>query len=203
MIAFIRGKCVQAGNGQMVLENGGLGYRILVTSHLAETAKLGADYQLHTQLIVRENEMFLVGFTSPQECEVLKVLITISGVGPKLALKILSALSPAALANCVLSEDTQALTKVPGIGARTAKRLLLELSAKIGKMAGELGASVTAAANEESSSERAQALSVLMTLGCTEEEAQGAIKKALVECRADGSAENLVMAAMKALGEQL
>lgn len=209
MIASIEGRCVYVGKDRVVLEVGGLGYEVAVTESLARRCKLDERYRWQTVLLVRENELTLIGFATATEREFFKLLTSISGIGPKVALKVLDRLSPSQLANCVLSNDVQRLKGVPGIGLKVAKRLLLELPEKVSQMASDLALPLdleienvgSASQSGEAALEgiAAEAAALLMTWGCTLEEAQGAVLSA----QAQGAGENvqdLVMAAMGQLG---
>ena len=209
MIASIEGRCVYVGKDRVVLEVGGLGYEVAVTESLARRCKLDERYRWQTVLLVRENELTLIGFATAAEREFFKLLTSISGIGPKVALKVLDRLSPSQLANCVLSNDVQRLKGVPGIGLKVAKRLLLELPEKVSQMASDLALPLDLEIENVGSASQsgeavlegiaAEAAALLMTWGCTLEEAQGAVLSA----QAQGAGENvqdLVMAAMGQLG---
>lgn len=194
MIAHLRGRIAHCGSGLLVVDVAGVGYAVAVPDPLAETSQLGAEVCLNTHLAVREGEMSLFGFATLQEREIFRLLIGITGVGPRLALKVLSALSPASLARAILEEDVKALTRISGVGPRTARRLMLELSEKVGAMAPDLP--------EHMMDGQEEAEAILVSLGCTRQEARQAVRQAR-ESRAPGaSVENLVMAAMQVLGQK-
>lgn len=194
MIAHLRGRVAQVAADLLVVDVGGVGYAVQVPSHLAETAEEGREVALSTHMVVREGEMALFGFASRQEREIFRLLIGITGVGPRLALKVLSALSPASLASAILDGDVATLTRIPGVGPRTAKRLLLELSEKIGALAPGLAGAAPDGQEE--------AESVLVSLGCTRQEARQLVRQARKAQGEGASVEHLVMAALKVLGEK-
>ena len=133
MIAQLRGQLARVAEvgGYLVLDVGGVGYRVAVpVPVLVGLPPVGGDLTLviHTQ--VREDDISLFGFTSDTELRVFELLLTVSGVGPKVALGLLSALTASDLAQAVATEDVRTLTKVPGVGAKTAQRMVLELREK-------------------------------------------------------------------------
>lgn len=131
MIASLRGKLTAKSEGQVVIETGGVGYRLQIS---AETYKqlptLGEEASLLTEMIVREDSITLYGFGSPAEREMFLLLITVSGVGPRVAISALSTASPAQLARALAGKDSAFFQAVPGIGKRTAERIVLELGDK-------------------------------------------------------------------------
>lgn len=173
MIYSIRGKLVHRENELAVIECGGVGYACRTTlSTLAELGENGTETMLYTYLHVREDSLDLFGFASEQELRCFKMLISVSGVGPKAALAILSDVTPEKFALIVASGDSKTLTKSRGIGAKTAQRIVLELKDKIAKEnidVSQAGAVYTPAAAGESAA--GEALSALMVLGYTHSEA--------------------------------
>ncbi len=138
MIAFLAGTVASKSAGHCLLEVGGIGYRLAMsTSSLAALPAVGDEVIVHTHLHVREDELSLFGFESDAEKLAFEQLITVSGVGPKVALATLSALSPDALSAAVASEDVATISGVPGIGKKTAQRIILDLKDKLGT--GEFG----------------------------------------------------------------
>lgn len=201
MIAQLQGQCVHVEKGQIVISAGGVGFGVLVPETLAERVSVGEEHLLYTQLIVRDNEMYLVGFASTAERDIFRLLVNVSGVGPKLALKILSVMTPNAFMISVASNDAKALTKIPGVGNKTAKRLLLEMSGKFAdKVKEELPLE-----NEQSPGDLwTAAQEVLLSFGCSADEASAALKAVGQEGLAptdDVSVDSIVMAAFKVLGQ--
>ena len=132
MIAFIRGKLVTAGTDFAVIETGGIGYEVMMpAASLARLPSYGSTITLHTYLYVREDNLGLFGFLDAEDLSMFRKLITVSGVGPKAALAILSVMDADALKIAIVSEDAKAISKAPGVGAKTAHRLIIELKDKI------------------------------------------------------------------------
>ena len=133
MIAFLTGRVVRKGASYALLDVGGVGYKLaMTTGSLSALPSDGDEVTVWTHLYVREDELSLFGFESEAEKESFEQLITVSGVGPKVALATLSALSPEALAQAVAVEDVAMISTVPGIGKRTAQRIILDLKDKLG-----------------------------------------------------------------------
>nr|MBP8137456.1 Holliday junction branch migration protein RuvA [Candidatus Eisenbacteria bacterium] len=125
MIASLRGTLLERMDGACVVEAGGVGYLVQVSSHtLAELPAIGSEVRLRTRHIVREDAQLLFGFTAPEELKLFDLLIGVSGVGPKIALAALSGLQPVALARAIRDEQIAAIVAVPGIGKKTAERMV-------------------------------------------------------------------------------
>lgn len=172
MIYSVRGKLIHRENELAVIECGGVGYACRTTlSTLASLGETGTETMLYTYLHVREDNVELFGFSSQQELNCFKMLISVSGVGPKAALAILSDVNPEKFALLVASEDSKSLTKTKGIGAKIAQRIVLELKDKIVKEnidLAEAGNSFAAASAESTSV--SEAFSALLVLGYTQSE---------------------------------
>lgn len=135
MYSFISGTVVGIGDGQIVLENNGIGYELSVSATtLAEAGHVGKRLQLWTYLNVKEDGITLFGFASKEEKEMFLKLISISGIGPKMAQQVLSGCDLKTLALCIATGDTKTLSKVKGLGKKTAERIILELQEKMGGM---------------------------------------------------------------------
>jgi Holliday junction DNA helicase RuvA len=132
MIASLRGTLVTLGRGYIVVDVGGVGFQAFVPKTMIESGlEPGQEIHLFTHLHVRENELTLYGFSSEEELGLFRLLQTVSGVGPKAALSILSALPPDRLQQALAQEDEVTLARVPGIGAKTAKKLVFDLKDKV------------------------------------------------------------------------
>jgi holliday junction DNA helicase RuvA len=130
--AFVRGILHSVGLDHAVIEAGGVGYLIYAPRRvLANLGEAGAQTLLHTHLYVREDVMALYGFATPDELKMFVALLGVSGIGPKVALSMLSAATPAELQLAIANGDTKVLARVPGIGQKTAARLVLELKGKL------------------------------------------------------------------------
>ena len=166
MYYYVNGTVAELEGGLAVIDCGGVGYACATTNYTLSQLKKGAQAKLYTYLNVREDAMELFGFADQSELRSFKLLIGVSGVGPRAALSILSAVTPQQLALAVVTEDEKALTAANGIGKKTAQRVILELK---DKLAGEEafasgakgGASVAAAVPHSKKSEAQAALAVL------------------------------------------
>ncbi len=154
---------------QVVIDAHGVGYEIDVPmSTFYNLPATGETVMLHTQLIVREDAQLLYGFGTENERKVFRQLLKISGVGPKLALSVLSGLSIGDLADAVASKEAGRLTKIPGVGKKTAERLLLELKDKLDVVVAGRPVKVASSGDD--------AMNALIALGYNEREAQHALK---------------------------
>lgn len=135
MFYYVDGELVLCEAGAAVVDCGGVGYQLTVSMTTAEqiSGKLGEKTRLYTHLQVREDGIELFGFAGREELSAFRLLISVSGVGPKAAMAILSQLSPDRFAYAVATEDTRALSRAPGVGAKTAARIVLELKDKLSK----------------------------------------------------------------------
>lgn len=131
MISLINGIIRSLGQEKVVVEVGGVGLSISITSQTSINLNIGAPVQLFTTLIVREDSLTLFGFLDDESRTTFELLQTVSGIGPKVALAIMGAHSPQSLATAIAQEDVKAIEKVPGIGHKGAQRLILELNGKI------------------------------------------------------------------------
>jgi Holliday junction DNA helicase RuvA len=133
VIAFLEGEVAEKAAGRAVISVGGVGYDVQVpASTLAKLPPVGARARLHTRMVVRDDAMTLFGFASADERELFDLLVTVTGVGPKVALSFLSVLAPDALRRAVRAGDLDALTLVPGVGKKMAQRVVLDLRDKLG-----------------------------------------------------------------------
>jgi Holliday junction DNA helicase RuvA len=130
MIAFIKGKLIAKGENYIVLENSGIGYRIFTTPKVFEMP-LKSELELHTYMQVREDAQALFGFLSPADLQFFELLITVSGVGPKVALSILSADNTDLVKQAIAAQDAAVFTRIGGVGKKTAEKIIVELKEKI------------------------------------------------------------------------
>lgn len=132
MISYIKGELTDIVEDIIVVENNNIGYEIRVPlSVMNELPSTGKDVKIYTYLYVREDIMCLYGFLSRDDLNIFKLLITVNGIGPKAALGILSTITPDDLRFAILSDDVKAISKAPGIGSKTASKLILELKDKL------------------------------------------------------------------------
>jgi Holliday junction DNA helicase RuvA len=171
MIGRLSGQLAGKAPPQVLVDVGGVGYEVDVPmSTFFNLPALGERVSLLTHFVVREDAQVLFGFLTAPERDAFRLLVKISGVGPRTALSVLSGLSVAELAQAVSLQDSGRLVKVPGIGKKTAERLLLELKGKLGP---DLALPASAAAATETGNDIVQAL---VALGYNEREAQAALK---------------------------
>ena len=131
MIAFIKGTVDSLSEGKMILESHGIGYELNIPASMFDAGiREGEELKIYTHMSVREDGISLFGFLSREDLEIYRMLIGVSGIGPKAALAVLSTLTADNLRFAVLSEDVQAIAKTPGIGKKTAQKLILELKDK-------------------------------------------------------------------------
>ena len=177
MFHHIKGTVFHVDPSRVVLDNGGVGYSINTSFFSASAVKKGEEALFYTYLHVREDAMELYGFATEEELSCYKMLTSISGVGPKAALAILSVVTPEKLALCVISEDEKALTKAPGVGKKLAQRIILELKDKLAKS--QLSVSGTSGvelpAPEVNMGSAGEALAALTVLGYGRAEAAEAL----------------------------
>ncbi len=131
MIGFLRGKVEYISMDYCLLDVGGVGYRVFVSGNTRSQLKNGQEAMLYTYLNVREDAMLLYGFLTQDEYELFQLLITVSGIGPKVAMGIIGAITPEALSQAVQNKNVKALTALPGIGKKSAERMILELKDKL------------------------------------------------------------------------
>lgn len=197
MIGSLRGTvAARTADGEVVVEVGGVGYRVVVpTGTAAALGSAGTAVFLHVHTHVREDAIVLYGFAHDDERRCFEALLGAHGVGPSLALAVLSALSPAALSTAVLEEDLETLCVVPGIGRKTAARLLIDLKSRLDlpdlTPPAEAGTGTTRSAR----SARAEARAALAELGYSAEE----IRAALDGQRDDVGVEELLRLALREL----
>jgi len=172
MIASVRGVVLSAGLDAAVIEVGGVGLLLHTTPATAASMRPGAEAVLATTLIVREESLTLYGFADQDERAVFDLMLTVSGVGPRIALAMLAVHTPDGLRRAVSTGDLVALTKVPGIGKKGAERIVLELRDKIGMPA---GIASTATARPAANEATAQVRDALVGLGWSARQADEAV----------------------------
>lgn len=176
MYAFIRGELITATHGLCILESGGIGYKLLTTAMLLEKLPpVGEKVLLHTSYIVREQSQTLYGFHSAQERDTFELLLSVNGIGPKIALSIIGHLTPIQLQAAIIGNDFTLLAKIPGIGKKTAERLVMEMKDKLKELLSSELQPFTMLKTE--SQALADAISALIHLGYTPTTAQKAVKK--------------------------
>jgi len=198
MIAYVKGKLVEKTPTYAVVEAGGIGFRLwMPLSSYDKIGEVGQDVRLHSWLHVRDDAMDLFGFATEPEREMFLMLISVSGIGPRTAQGILSGVSVAEMKRAIREHDMQTLTSAPGIGKKTAERIVVELREKVGE-AFQTGrdaapASVMSGVGEE-------AVLALMTLGYKRSNAENIIRQQLLKNPSPGL-ESLVKEALRRISK--
>jgi len=187
MIALLRGVLIEKHPNQAIVETGGVGYDVTIpVSTYTHLPDAGAEVKLRIHTHVREDALSLYGFVTPEEKALFEKLIGVSGIGPKLAVTILSGLAAPELINAIRRGEVERLVRIPGIGKKTAERMVLELRDKLPAVTGEEPATPAAAALSPIDQD---VLSALLNLGCGRPQAEAAVRKAKTGMPASTSAE--------------
>ena len=206
MIHFIKGQLDTVSEQKIVVENQGMGYEILVpASVLSKLPAIGMDVKIYIYMHVREDALQLYGFTTKEEKEMFQLLITVNGIGPKGALGILSIMDVDALRFAILSEDAKSISKAPGIGGKTASKLILELKDKVDfeeavdtmLTKGENAVAGVSVPAEDVGYRANDAIQALVALGYSSTEAVKAVKK--VDLIQDMTTEEILKSSLKYL----
>ncbi len=177
MIGYIHGPVTGLFKDYCFIEAGGVGYRIFISDKTRQRLQNGEEAKLFTYMAVREDAMLLYGFLSQEEYDLFLLLISISKIGPKVAMGILSAMEPAAFVGAVGAQNVTALTKLPGIGKKTAERLLVELKDKVAKLDMPETMAIPAVEIPAADGMTGKALQALMSLGYGAEEVEPILHK--------------------------
>jgi Holliday junction DNA helicase RuvA len=202
MIASLRGTLALKEGGQCVVEVGGVGYLVHVSTHTAAALpEPDRPVHLHTHQVVREDAHMLFGFAELEERRLFELLITVSGIGPKVALAALSGLEPGALARAIRDENIAGLVAIPGVGRKTAERLVVELRDKLDVLAAASGAEAPSGPGVLPRSERFEdAIAALVHLGYSGPQAKEAVRR-VAEGEESLSLEDLVRRALTRLAK--
>lgn len=198
MLSFICGTLVHTGNEYIVVGNNGIGYKIHIApgSHSSLPGK-GEEIKVYTHMYLREEQILLYGFLQPDDVALFELLLTVSGVGPKLASVVTGFIPAAAFYLAVINEDVDALTRIPGIGQKSSKRLILELKEKITALTKQSGILVQVEPGKDHIQELMDALS---SLGYGQKESLEAVKFVQEQQRsADRSLEEMLRLSLKYL----
>ena len=180
MISLLSGNVRSIQSDRLVVEVGGFGLTVLVTPATTTQVNLGSQIQLFTSLVVREDSLTLFGFVNEESRSLFELVQTVSGIGPKVALSILGALTPEDLGRAIAQEDIAAIEKVPGIGRKGAQRLILELKGKLSDL------SHAQLYKGHQPAWREQLSSALVSLGFSPKESDGAISNVVATLQSDG-----------------
>ncbi|HUG84199.1 MAG TPA: Holliday junction branch migration protein RuvA [Euzebya sp.] len=194
MIAMLRGRVAHLRAGEVVLDVNGVGYFVRVPTG-ARLAGPGEELTLHTHLAVREDALDLYGFPTAGDRDLFTVLLTVSGIGPRIAMAAVDTLGAAGLRLAVVADDVAALTAIPGVGRKGAQRMVLELRSKIGAMPGSEEALTLVGQATGPTDAKGEARMALASLGYGAAE----VEHALRGLPTDGSAEQLIRQALRGL----
>lgn len=181
MFAYINGKIADKANNYVVIDVGGVGYKIFMsTSAIEKLPEIGEMQKVHTYYYVREDLISLYGFLTNEELRMFELLLSVSGIGAKSAIQILSSITPSSFALAVISNDISKIVKIPGVGKKTAERMILELKDKLKtEEAIEKTQEVKEAIHEDE--KELEAISALQVLGYTRKEIEKALEKVNTE----------------------
>jgi Holliday junction DNA helicase RuvA len=198
MISFLHGRLIEALPTQVTVEVNGLGYEVLIPlSSYDKLPQPGQELKLLTHLVVREDAHVLYGFMSTAERELFRLLINnVSGIGPKIALNILSGISVTAFRGAVANGDVKSLSQISGVGKKTAERIIVELKDKIGA-AGAWEAASAQRALSAGDQKLNDAVLALLALGFKQVEAHDSVRKAQASLGAQATVEDLVRACLR------
>lgn len=202
MFSYIRGLLVEVLGDTVVVESGGIGWNLHVPlSVLEKLPHIGEEVKVYTSFQVREDAMTLYGFFSRQDLQMFQLLLGVSGIGPKAALGILSSMTPDDLRIAILSEDVKAISKAPGIGPKTAKRMILDLKDRISMedilSSGSIQEAAEVTSGVSAGGAAKEAIEALAALGYSMSEAAKAVHQ--VELTDDMSVEAVLKAALRYL----
>lgn len=203
MYAYIKGTLEEITENSVIVETGGIGYNIKVSGTTVDLLpSIGSEVKIYTYTLVREDAFSLYGFLTRDDLEIFRKLITVSGIGPKGGLAILSVMSADALRFAVMAADAKAIARAPGIGAKTAERVILDLRDKIsledtlrgiGSPA-DVAGQAAGSGNSDNLMKR-EAIEALVALGYSASDATAAVKK--VEIGEDATSESILKMALK------
>jgi Holliday junction DNA helicase RuvA len=198
MITFLHGKVVEALPTQVTLDVNGVGYEVLIPlSSYDKMPAAGQEVKILTHLVVREDAHILYGFMTNAERELFRLLVgTVSGIGPKIAINVLSGISVTAFRGAVANSDVKSLSQISGVGKKTAERIVVELKDKIGA-AGAWEAASAQRALSPQDQKLNDAVLALLALGFKQNEAHDAVRKALSALDPSVTVEDLVRACLK------
>ena len=201
MLAFIIGTVADIADGCLILENNGIGYRVFVPGSVTERLSKGDEARIYTHMTVREDAITLYGFSTKDDLAVFRMLLGVSGIGPKGALSVLSVMSADDLRFAVLSDDTRTISKVPGIGKKTAQKLILELKDKLNlsevlENSALGGKEVVPDAAAATTSAQSEAVMALTALGYSGTQALKAVRKVTAD-RGELPVEQILKLALK------
>ena len=194
MIASVEGRVGAVAFDSVVIEVGGIGYRVFASPQILSTAVPGSTLKLHTYHLVREDQQALYGFRSAEELGFFTLLLTVTGVGPKVALAIVGSRATPDLQLAIMAQDQAVLVSIPGIGKKLAERIIFELKEKVAAAGVAAGGAVAGLGAAES-----EVVAALQALGYSLAEAREASRVALADPTIGGTLEDRVKAALRSL----
>lgn len=195
MIASVEGRVGAVGADSLVLEVGGIGYRVFAAPAVLSTAPQGSTLKLHTYHLVREDQQALFGFRNAEELGFFTLLLTVTGVGPKVAMAIVGSRPAADLQLAILQRDQAVLVSIPGIGKKLAERIIFELKEKVAAA----GVAASTSALSGAGASEGEVVAALQALGYSLGEAREASRLALADVAAGSGLEERVKAALRTL----
>ena len=190
MISYLNGKIIGKGGNYLVVDTGGVGYKVFTSTSTVLESVIDREVSFFVHSYIREDQISLYGFLSQDELDLFELLISVSGVGPKMALNVMSGATAGVIASAIKSGDPAVFTKVSGVGKKTGERIVIELKEKMER----IGTDNTSASSRQLS----ESLEALVALGYGEREAREALKKVPTEFT---ESSNIVRAALKILGK--
>ena len=199
MIAFVRGTAVDMTENSVIVEAGGIGYEIYMTGTDLSQIHMGEEVKIHTYFNVREDAMQLYGFRSKDDLQMFKLLLGVNGVGPKAAVGVLAGITADELRFAILSDDAKTIAKAPGIGPKTASKLILELKDKchLEDVFGGVEESFATENVSAGADAKKDAIEALVALGYSASEAAGAVRK--LQVTGEMSVEDILKLSLKNL----
>jgi len=197
VIGYLKGRVIRNTGDQVILEAGGVGYLVSIPATAREKARVGEVVELHVHTHVREDQLALYGFTSPEHLELFEQLIQVDGVGPRVGLAILSAASLDVLKRAIVAEDVGPIRRAPGVGPRTAQKVIIDLRPKLEAEAALQAVPRAAAAAGDGEVPR-QVETALRGLGYSAQQAKEGVDA--VDWKSQPNAQDALAAALRSLG---
>ncbi len=203
MFAFLQGKVALIGAGWIALDIHGVGYQVNLPERTLNGLAVGSEIRLLTHCHIREDDFQIYGFFTEEDRVLFRLLLGISGIGPKVAISILSAMDPATFLNALEHNDITPLTRVPGIGKKLAQRVLLEIKNRLGQdtdLQALLGGSDTGRSADRQQAD--DAVEAMIALGCSPVEARERVAAARKECPENASIETVIKRALSQIARR-
>ena len=199
MLAYIKGELTAKTNEYVVIETGGLGYKVFMPeTSMDKLGQIGDKVKVYTYYRVREDDISIFGFVTNEQLRMFELLLSVSGVGAKTAVGMLAVIEPTDFAFAVISEDISEIVKAPGVGKKSAQRIVLELKDKLKKDAISVNAEVTVGKTTSNNAELEEAISALQVLGYNKKEIEKVFEKI---DRENSNVEDLIKKGLAALSK--